>query len=343
MFHHIEKEQEWRRKKEKPEGFETLRASKPIGERHADDSYCLPILYLYDICSGCWRGRTSGRSIDDGRLFSYVLSLFRTMNIVLTMDTQTALTDWAVSIQAYHVLVLVPQYGSDLRQHPHLTPAESWKSLFDVAASSGNDDEAEAAREIQASKAPFTPSQLPAHEEMLRLLRESEPDTITIVAIGPMTNLALAAAADPETFLRAKEVVVMGGAVEHTGNVEQPPPPIHPPPLPPGIPIPPFNLIKAPDTPSRRSLNLRNQMTPVAEFNTYADSIAAARVYALTSPNPKTTMPPVPPAPPGKQSAEPPPPFLKAYPEKLSRRLKVKLFPLGGCTPSCYTQMSGRD
>lgn len=75
-------------------------------------------------------------------------------------------------------------------------------------------------------------------------------------------------------------------------------------------------------------LNIRNQITPCAEFNTFADSFAAARVYSLTSPNPKSTMPPAPPAPPGQPEGQHPPPYLAPYPDNLSRQLRVTLFPL---------------
>ena len=73
--------------------------------------------------------------------------------------------------------------------------------------------------EIQKKDHLFQASHVPAHREILRLLRENDPDTITVVAIGPLTNLAIAAAEDPETLLRAKEVVVMGGVVQKPGNV----------------------------------------------------------------------------------------------------------------------------
>jgi inosine-uridine nucleoside N-ribohydrolase len=126
----------------------------------------------------------------------------------------------------------------------------------------------------------FTPSKVPAHKEILRVLAAEPENTISICAVGPMTNLAMAAAEDPETFLRAKEVCVMGGAIEVPGNI-----------------------------------------TPLAEFNTYADAIATARVLALTSALPSSTMPVVP------QTT------LAPYPEKLSKRLKLKLFPLDITTP----------
>ncbi|EAU39021.1 hypothetical protein ATEG_00375 [Aspergillus terreus NIH2624] len=163
-----------------------------------------------------------------------------------------------------------------LMHHPHLTPKETWEHMFDPSADPSiiqpvptGDTSSPSALAHRT----FIPSKRRAHEEILRVLRENDPDTVTLVAVGPLTNLALASAADPETFLRVKEVVVMGGTVNKPGNV-----------------------------------------TPVAEFNAYADAFAAARVYALTSPSPKSTMPP------GTS--------LPAYPDKLSRPLTLRQFPL---------------
>ncbi|THC89955.1 hypothetical protein EYZ11_010591 [Aspergillus tanneri] len=155
--------------------------------------------------------------------------------------------------------------------HPHLTPKETWEHLFDPSTEVSAIDPAPTG---DGSHRSFIPSKHPAHDEILRVLRENEPGTVTLVAVGPLTNLALASAADPEAFLRVKEVVVMGGAVNQPGNV-----------------------------------------TPVAEFNTYADAFAAARVYSLTSPSPRTTIP--------IASTS-----LANYPPNLSKQLTVRLFPL---------------
>ncbi|TKA75116.1 hypothetical protein B0A55_05021 [Friedmanniomyces simplex] len=209
--------------------------------------------------------------------------------------------------------------------HPHMTPDEAWKGLFNAEEQAKDPEMAAMAAELPKHTSLFEVSNLPAHLEMLRLLRESEPDTITIVAIGPLTNLAMAAAEDPETFLRVREVVVMGGTIDQAGNVSPPTPPPRQEHV---TPEPRYRLIKQPPGPIRNLLNVRNQITPLAEFNTFADAYAAARVYALTSPNPHTTLPPTPPAPPGIPEGEAPPPFLAPYPDKLSKRLNVTLFPL---------------
>lgn len=192
---------------------------------------------------------------------------------------------------------------TDPSQHPHHTPAEDiWKDLFKAPPS----DSLLTSTAIQdvdvdptSQTSLFTPSHRPSHLEILRILDENPPDTITIIAIGPLTNLALAASHAPATLMRARSILVMGGTISEPGNI-----------------------------------------TPVAEFNTYADTVAAARLYALTSPNPASTMPPAPP-PTRRQTKSsddelPPPTFLPPYPLKHelgARRLRVVLFPLDITTP----------
>jgi inosine-uridine nucleoside N-ribohydrolase len=53
---------------------------------------------------------------------------------------------------------------------------------------------------------------------LLDLIRRS-PGELTLVALGPLTNLALALHRDAHTFRQLAEVVIMGGAVTVPGNV----------------------------------------------------------------------------------------------------------------------------
>lgn len=70
----------------------------------------------------------------------------------------------------------------------------------------------------------FAPKRLKVQEEngvtaMLRMLRESEDGEIDIIALGPLTNLALAARLDEEVFCKSGHIVSMGTAGLGDGNV----------------------------------------------------------------------------------------------------------------------------
>ncbi len=66
---------------------------------------------------------------------------------------------------------------------------------------------------------PTTPlSPLPAVEALAALARR-HPGEITLITLGPLTNVAAAARLDPEGSRQLRAIVVMGGAFRETGNV----------------------------------------------------------------------------------------------------------------------------
>jgi purine nucleosidase len=58
----------------------------------------------------------------------------------------------------------------------------------------------------------------PAEELISEVARQYRHE-ITLIAVGPLTNLALAIQKDPEGIRKLKEIVVMGGAVRTGGNI----------------------------------------------------------------------------------------------------------------------------
>jgi inosine-uridine nucleoside N-ribohydrolase len=87
------------------------------------------------------------------------------------------------------------------------------------------------------------PSALHASDFLERTLLDRQPGEVTLVAVGPLTNLALAEIKRPGLLRRSHSVLVMGGAAFCDGNV-----------------------------------------TPSAEFNFYADALAAQIVLGSGAP-----------------------------------------------------------
>lgn len=62
------------------------------------------------------------------------------------------------------------------------------------------------------------PAQISAPEQIVRLAR-AHPGELTLLAVGPLTNLAIALLLEPALPELFREVVVMGGAFHHQGNI----------------------------------------------------------------------------------------------------------------------------
>jgi len=58
-----------------------------------------------------------------------------------------------------------------------------------------------------------------APDKIVELVMENEPNSITICAIAPLTNIALAMQKEPRLAKRLQEIVLMGGAQSEGGNV----------------------------------------------------------------------------------------------------------------------------
>ena len=66
--------------------------------------------------------------------------------------------------------------------------------------------------------APQTKPQVQKGSDFLIQKIMSSPGEITLVAIGPLTNIALAIRQEPRIVENVKEVFIMGGAIRHEGN-----------------------------------------------------------------------------------------------------------------------------
>lgn len=69
--------------------------------------------------------------------------------------------------------------------------------------------------DIQPKEIPMLSNNAP--EKIIETVNEN-PNEVTIVAIGPLTNIATAISENPEAMKKTKEIIIMGGAITIPGN-----------------------------------------------------------------------------------------------------------------------------
>lgn len=99
---------------------------------------------------------------------------------------------------------------------PDLAPTD-WTEILGLLDPTRMGKELDKAAGNLRSEKLYTLSKRTAHEEILHQLEIAEPDTLTLIAIGPLTNLALAYRQDPITFAKCKRVICMGGSIDTPG------------------------------------------------------------------------------------------------------------------------------
>lgn len=124
---------------------------------------------------------------------------------IISVGMETALNGSQMDATDFH--------GSDglgnvHKTAPQFTATKQWMDLFSSTSSSSTPQDL-----------PFIPSKQPSYLDILDILRTEEEDSVIIVAIGPLMNIAKANQVDPVTFSRVKHVVSMGGTLRHPGNV----------------------------------------------------------------------------------------------------------------------------
>jgi purine nucleosidase/pyrimidine-specific ribonucleoside hydrolase len=124
------------------------------------------------------------------------------------VDTATA--------NVFKVLSLVPEVAVPVARGADGPLIKERVHAGSIHGPDGLGGQGESLEENTAQKAWL--SQRTGPEEIVRQI-ESSQDPVTIIALGPLTNLALALEASPRALASVERCIVMGGAISVPGNI----------------------------------------------------------------------------------------------------------------------------
>ena len=92
--------------------------------------------------------------------------------------------------------------------------AGSTKPLSGMALEEGSFHGQDGLGDIGLPKPSSTPNQQPAVEALIETVMARPPDSVTLCALGPLTNIALALEREPRFAGRLQSLMIMGGALD---------------------------------------------------------------------------------------------------------------------------------
>lgn len=151
--------------------------------------------------------------MDDMMAILYLLKKPK-IDVIAVTTTGTGIAHWRYTAQnALDLLELaghpkIPvSYGAEDSLSPYANFPEKWRTGVDEVF------------KIPLPKNPNPPSSFSSWELIVRKIKESK-EKVTLLALGPLTNVAIALEKAPEIVKNIEKIVISGGAVYTEGNIE---------------------------------------------------------------------------------------------------------------------------
>lgn len=150
--------------------------------------------------------------MDDMMAILYLLKK-KNVEVVAITTTGTGMAGWKYSapnilklLELAHKPNIPVSYGAKTPLSPYATfPADWRKGVDDVF-------------NIPLPNNPNRPVKVPSWKLMTNIIQNSK-EKISILALAPLTNIAIALENDPSLAKNIQQIVISGGAVNHKGNI----------------------------------------------------------------------------------------------------------------------------
>lgn len=150
--------------------------------------------------------------MDDMMAILYLLKK-KDVEVVAITTTGTGMAEWQYTapnilklLELAHKGDIPVSYGAKTSLSPYTNFPQDWRDGVDKVFN------------IPLPNNPNSPNRLPSWKLMTNIIQNSS-EKVSILALAPLTNIAIALKKNPSLAQNIKQIVISGGAVNHHGNI----------------------------------------------------------------------------------------------------------------------------